>query len=188
MLEIEMKFPNADFATLRRTLRQWNAHGGRPIREEDHYFNAPDRDFSHTDEALRLRRVGPNTVLTYKGPKLGTTTKTRVEIESPLARGETSFVEFSRILTHLGYRPTAVVRKIRRLFTLQRGKFALEVCLDEVEDLGRFAELEIRAPESQLERARTVLLRTAEELGLTGEERRSYLELLLERRAGGETP
>jgi adenylate cyclase class 2 len=64
---------------------------------------------------------------------------------------------------------------------VKREGFSLEVCLDEVERIGRFAELEILAPEDQLETARAVLLRTAAELELTGSERRSYLELLLEK-------
>jgi adenylate cyclase class 2 len=55
----------------------------------------------------------------------------------------------------------------------------MEACLDEVERVGRFAELEILAPEEHLDSARTVLLSTAAALGLTQSERRSYLEMLL---------
>ena len=53
--------------------------------------------------------------------------------------------------------------------------------------VGRFAELEIQAPEEQLDAARTVLLQTAAELGLSASERRSYLELLLAARGGGQS-
>jgi predicted adenylyl cyclase CyaB len=60
-----------------------------------------------------------------------------------------------------------------------RGGFALEVCLDEVEGLGKFVELEIQAPEERLDTARAVLLQCAAELELSPSERRSYLELLL---------
>ena len=45
--------------------------------------------------------------------------------------------------------------------------------------LGRFAELEIRAPEERLDAARDALLRAAADLGLTQGERRSYLEMVL---------
>jgi adenylate cyclase class 2 len=179
MLEIEMKFPDADFVRLRRRLKQWGARSGRALHEEDHYFNAPDRDFAVTDEALRLRRIGKHNVITYKGPKLAKTTKTRTEIEVPIGKGHAQAEDFIRVLTHLKYRPVGVVKKVRKLYTLQREGFPMEICLDEVAGLGRFAEVEIRAEEAKFAAARDVLLRTAAELGLTGEERRSYLELLL---------
>jgi predicted adenylyl cyclase CyaB len=72
------------------------------------------------------------------------------------------------------------VKKVRRLYHLKAGEHALEACLDTVERVGTFAELEIQAPESGLEPARHQLLATAAALGLQQSERRSYLELLLE--------
>jgi adenylate cyclase class 2 len=42
-----------------------------------------------------------------------------------------------------------------------------------------FAELEIQAEEADYERAKSVILATAAELGLTEMERRSYLGMLL---------
>src|SRR5262249_40680349 len=100
--------------------------------------------------------------------------------EVPLADGDAVADDFGRLLVHLGYRPVAVVTKHRRLYHLRRGGFDLEVCLDEVDGLGRFAEVEIRAPEEQADAAQQLLRRTAAELGLPEkDERRSYLELLL---------
>src|SRR5262249_10306128 len=148
-------------------------------QEADHYFNAPDRDFARTDEALRLRRIGAANLVTYKGPKRDAQTKTRTEIEVSLAEGDTTAADFGRLLTHLGYRSVAVVSKTRCIYHLDRDGFALEICLDKVEGLSTFAELEILAPEERLEAARDLLLRTAAELGLSDSERRSYLELLL---------
>jgi adenylate cyclase class 2 len=190
MLEVEMKFPGADFAAVERRLAEWGAAGGDALDEADHYFNAPDRDFARTDEALRLRRIGPANLVTYKGPKRGTRGKTRTEIEVRLADGDAAADDFRRLLIHLGYRPTAVVRKHRRLYRVRRDGYALEVCLDQVEGLGRFAEVEIRAPEAQAEAAQEALRATAAALGLPEqEERRSYLEMLLAGRGtGGNAP
>ena len=56
-----------------------------------------------------------------------------------------------------------------------------EIAIDEVDDLGSFVELEIIADEKQLEQCRECLSSLAKELGLSRPERRSYLELLLER-------
>jgi adenylate cyclase class 2 len=179
MLEVEAKFKVDHFATLERRLAEsgMSSHGAH--EEEDHYFNAPDRDFAGTDEALRLRRIGSDNFVTYKGPKLDTQTKTRTEVEAALAPGTQAAEAFLQVLKHLGYRLVAVVRKCRREYRCQRDGFELTICLDDVESVGKYAELEIQAPPERLEEARKILLHTAAELGLTISERRSYLELLL---------
>lgn len=180
MLEIEIKFRAADFASLRARLAELGAEGEGTRTESDHYHNAPDRDFSATDEAFRLRRVGERNVLTYKGPKLGGVAKTRTEIEVALADGPDSAEACLRMLGGLGYRPTAVVRKTRETFSLARGGFAASVCLDDAEGVGRFAEVEIVAsPERRADAERT-LLALADDLGLVEREPRSYLRMLLE--------
>jgi adenylate cyclase class 2 len=188
MLEVEMKFPGADFPLLEKRLVEWGARADPSLEEADHYFNAPDRDFARTDEALRLRRIGTANRVTYKGPKRPGRGKTRTELEVPLADGDTVAADCLQLLTHLGYRPVAVVRKRRRIYHLQRDGFALEVCLDEVDGLGHFAEIEIQAPEQREHEAQAVLLAVAAELGLTTDERRSYLEMLLAAREKGGTP
>jgi adenylate cyclase class 2 len=185
MLEIEQKFARADFAAVERRLAEWGAGPAEEHNEADHYFNAPDRDFARTDEAFRLRRVGRANFLTYKGPKRDPNVKIRTELEVPLPDGDDAAAQFTQLLTHLGYRPVAVVRKRRRSYRLTRGGLALNVCLDEVDELGRFAEVEIVAPEEQVDAARAALAETVAGLGLRDLERRSYLGLLLAAR--GET-
>jgi adenylate cyclase class 2 len=179
MLEIELKFPGADLAQLERQLLAWGAKAQEPQEEADHYFNAPDRDFAHTDEAVRLRRKGSANFITYKGPKQGLQGKTRTEIEVPLADGAAVARDLVRFLEGLGYRSVAEVRKRRQIYRLDRSGFSVEVCLDEVRGLGKFAEIEIKAPLRQLKAAQRVLTETAAALGLGADERRSYLELLL---------
>jgi pantoate--beta-alanine ligase len=181
MLEIEMKFPVADFDAIQRQLADWGAGEPAARDEADHYFNAPDRDFASTDEAFRVRRIGAKNFITYKGPKRDTPTKTRAEIEVPIGDGDHAAESFINVLNKLGYRAVAVVRKHRRIYHLERGRFSLEVCLDDVERVGQYAELEILAPEEQLEEAQAVVLHTAAALGLTTSERRSYLTLLLQK-------
>ena len=85
MLEVEAKFRCSDWEPVIARLQEWGATG-EPVRQDaDHYFNAPDRDFATTDEAVRVRQTGPKAVITYKGPKRDAVTKTRTEIELPLA-------------------------------------------------------------------------------------------------------
>jgi adenylate cyclase class 2 len=181
MLEIEAKYPLVDMAAFAARLE---AYGARPIEERsdaDHYFNAPDRDFAATDEAFRVRRIGERTFLTWKGPKFDRETKSRQEIEVPVAAGAAAANDLLRLVEKLGYRPVAVVRKRRRVFELDREGFSLHCCVDDVERVGTFAEIEIVAEEESFAPAKAALQRVAEELGLHETERRSYLQLLLNR-------
>jgi adenylate cyclase class 2 len=180
MLEIEMKFPTVDFAPVVDHLTRWQAKPLSPQDEADHYYNAPDRDFGQTDEALRLRRIGPVNLITYKGRRQPGPTKTRTEIEVPLQKGDAAATAFLRILEHLGYRRAAVVRKHRRPYEFQRADFTMQACLDDVEHLGRFVEIEIVAPPDKRDAAQAVLLGVVGELGLTTPESRSYLQMILE--------
>ena len=179
MLEIELKFPVQSFEAIEHILQEWKASCERERTDKDSYFNAPDRDFAQTDEALRVRCIGTNNFVTYKGPKTDPQSKTRQEIEVPLGDGLRTAQDFQQMLQLLGYRFVETVQKKRTVYHLTRNGFRMEICLDAVVGLGRFVELEILAPENQLESARTVLQETAAALQLQGNERRSYLEMLL---------
>src|SRR6516164_7680816 len=170
MLEIEQKFALADFDRLERRLAEWGARPGDAHEEADHYFNAPDRDFARTDEAFRLRCIGAHNRVTYKGPKQGGPTKRRTEIEIALEPGPQAAESFCRLVQHLGYRPTAVVKKHRACYDFERGGFALQACCDEVESLGRFVEIEIVAEPAQRQRAQEILVAVVADLGLPASE------------------
>lgn len=148
-------------------------------RHEDHYLAAPDRDFKATGEAFRLRRLNGRNFLTYKGPKHPGTVKTRTEIEVPIGGDADDPSDALGLLGCLGYRPVAVVRKTRRPFRLDRDGRPVTVCLDEVDGVGSFAEVEVMADEGRAEAAQAVVRRVAAELGLTDHEPRSYLTLVL---------
>jgi adenylate cyclase, class 2 len=179
MLEIEMKFPVAEFTPAEQTLATWRARREPIIDETDHYFNAPDRDFGRTDEAFRLRQIGEHNLITYKGPKQAGPAKTRTEIEVPLEAGGAVGEKFRQLVLKLGYRPTAVVRKRRTIWHFQRGGFDLQACFDEVADIGRFVEIEIVAAPERRTEAEQTLQSVAAELGLHNSERKSYLEMVL---------
>lgn len=183
MLEVEVKFAVSDWSQLLTQLDALGARSERTREEIDTYFNAlpPGRDFAQTDEALRIRQVNANAWLTYKGPKLDAATKTRLELEVPLGNGQTAPTDLARVLELLGYRPVAVVRKTRRTLTLTHAGRAVRVCLDDVAAVGRFVELEVVTATEDLDAARAVVLSLAGRLGLTQQERRSYLQLLLQR-------
>lgn len=177
-LEVELKFRADDRAKL---LDKLAAIGAAFIGEEHHrdsYFAPPHRDFAKTDEALRIRRTDAVGWITYKGPKIDATTKTRREIEAAL--DPQSAENLADILQELSFRPVLEVVKTRRVFTTAYQGFPVSISLDEVEGLeGSFVELEIHAEHAELDDARIAVLALADEMGLKDSERRSYLELLL---------
>jgi adenylate cyclase, class 2 len=179
MLEIEVKYTGADFADLEQRLAERGVSDFDAHEEEDHYFQAPDRDFKAAGEAFRLRRTGRDSFLTYKGPRRPGEVKVRPELELPLPPGEDMAEQYLQLFHYLGYRVVAVVRKRRRQYHLKRGRLDVSVCLDEVVGLGRFVELEVLAGEHQVDLARQTLLDLAAELGLSRVEPRSYLGLWL---------
>jgi adenylate cyclase class 2 len=181
MLEIEQKFAHADFAALEKRLADLGAAAGPDQIEEDHYHNAPDRDFAQTGEAFRLRRIGPNNLLTFKGPRSHGPVKVRAEFEVALPEGDQAADDFLTLLRLLGYRPTAIVRKRRRNFHLRRDAFAASVTLDDVHGLGRFVEVEVIAATGDRAAAEAAVAALAADLGLSALEQRSYLQLVLEK-------
>lgn len=178
-LEVEQKFPVADRAALEARIAQLGLTLGEPVEQVDTYYRHPARDFAQTDEALRIRRIGRQNLLTYKGPKLDATTKTRRELELPLPEGEDYSGSFAELLGALSFTPVAEVAKRRRTAVVEWQGWSIEIALDEVAEVGLFAELETTCDETSLVVGRERLASLAAHLGLSSSERRSYLEMLL---------
>ncbi len=181
--EVEQKFCVREPAALLARLEARQVRLGESEVQVDRYYAHPARDFAHSDEALRIRRIGQANFVTYKGPKLDATTKTRRELELPLEPGDAGAAGFADLLEALGFRPVTEVRKRRRHGQISWQGRSVELALDEVDEVGSFAELEILADAANLEAAKACLASLAGELDLRDGERRSYLELLLASRA-----
>lgn len=179
MYEVELKFRLTDPQSLRQRLAECGAIAAGTLAQSDRYFRHPARDFAVTDEALRLRSTGQANCVTYKGPVVDRHTKTRRELEVPLADGREAADRFTEILQALGFEPVRLVRKQRQAWDLQRQSRRFEIALDEVTGLGTYAEIETLADEQDRDAARNAVLEMAAELGLSTPERRSYLALLL---------
>jgi len=182
-LEVEMKFPVRDLAAVRRELTALGATHHATETNIDTYLAHPARSFAETDEALRVRQIGPRVFVTYKGPKLDATTKTRIEIELELHADSARPAELLEFWRRLGFTPVREVRKDRELLHVAWQGSTIHACLDRVAGLGEFLELEISAEPEQLEQSRKALDSLAARLHLPTSERRSYLELLLEKDA-----
>ena len=150
-------------------LKKMGARFVKKVYEIDTYFNHPSRDFAETDEALRIRVAGGKSYLTYKGRKVDVQSKTREEIEVEIKDADTAVL----LLTKVGFTPVAVVKKVRIRYEL--GEF--DICLDDVEDVGTFVEVETSG--EHMEERRDAALALLERLNLKKYERKSYLELKL---------
>ncbi|HEX5472329.1 MAG TPA: class IV adenylate cyclase [Lacipirellulaceae bacterium] len=177
--EVEQKHRVSNLDVLISKLKERNASFDDPIEQSDRYFAHPCRDFAKTDEAIRIRTVGSRSFVTYKGPKLDATTKTRRELELPLDPEDHYGARFAELLAALGFQPVAIVRKHRRAFRIIADSQGVEGALDDVAGLGCFVELELLADDTTLDAARHVITQLASELDLGPSERRSYLEMLL---------
>jgi adenylate cyclase class 2 len=199
MYEVELKV-RADHAAVRDRLAELGATHVERVEQADTYYDAPHRDFAETDEALRVRRETvvsasddaeagsedatadadsadqPNSTearVTYKGPLVDDSSKTRREFETEVGDGET----MGSVLGGLGFEPAAVVEKTRDRFRLED----YVVTLDSVTGVGEFVEVEREVPESEVAAAREGAFELLDRLGLDPDDtiRTSYLGMML---------
>ncbi len=189
MYEVEQKFRIDDPVAIEAKLVSLAARFREPIEQVDRYFAHPCRDFVKTDEALRLRRVGDELAMTWKGPRIDSAAKTRRELELGLADvlplpggprgGQATLDRWTELLEALGFRPVRDVAKRRRAARVLWQGTEVEVALDTIAGLGEFLELELQAAEGETTMATSCIESLARELGCGAQERRSYLELVI---------
>jgi adenylate cyclase class 2 len=176
--EVEQKYAVSDRPTLELHLDNLGIVWGETVQQRDAYYNHPVRDFAQTDEAIRIRTSAGKHCITYKGPRIDQTTKTRQEIEIPLGSHVTS-AGAEQLLVALGFTYVAVVEKTRRAGTLTWQDQPLTIAIDEVVGLGTHIEIELMASEETLSAAQDVVQQAARKLQLQGSIRVGYLDLLL---------
>lgn len=179
MFEVELKL-RATHGPIREKLEAMDARNVGRVTQVDTYYNAPDRDFATTDEALRVREesdTGKQSVgerasdgdggstdervlLTYKGSLVDDSSKTRTEAETRVVDGDA----VRNILAGLGYDAAATVEK-------RRDRYAVADCrvtLDRVAGIGEFVEVEYHEPvgEGDIDSARGAVTDLVTALGL----------------------
>ncbi len=183
MIEVEVKIPLFRRSQTEQSLMKLGFAPGDLIRESDCYYNSDLHDFMESDEALRIRisenltGLSSRAELTYKGPKLDTVSMTRKELETEISSPQTCRL----ILEALGYRPFFPVNKLRQYYH----RDTVTACVDQVEGLGSFLELEILAEEESeraeaLKKIETIL--DDLDLSLSESTTLSYLCMLLKKR------
>lgn len=181
--EVEQKFRSPNPEAVLTFLKTAGAVAQPVEHQTDTYFAHPQRDFAETNEALRTRRLDQDGRIarfecTYKGPRLPGPTKTRQEWNSTIDRDDAD--SFHRTLTALGFREVATVAKTRRPFRLRWRERDYSICLDHIDRLGNFLEVETLVEhDHELEAARTELPELAEQLAAGELVTASYLRLVL---------
>lgn len=188
-IEVEQKFYLADAAALQRRLRALAAIDQPSQRHADTYYQHPAKDFAHTREALRIRRIEPltgnsppaGTSVTYKGPYAADGVKARPELEWQLEPSDPDGRRLDQLLQHLGFTPVLTVRKTRRPFLLTRDGRQLTVTIDDAGAVGLFAEIEAIADgPAEAAACSRLVAQLAAELGLHQPQPKSYLRMALE--------
>ena len=186
MIEVEIKLPVFRRSLTEKGLQTYGFSAGDLVKETDLYFNSDFHDFMKTDEALRIRTTDNFTTrkstsfLTYKGAKLDQVSMTRKELETEIKNADTG----RQILTSLGYDRYFSVTKLRQYYHYHN----ITACVDQVEGLGSFLELEILVDTSKeksdaLQRIEVVLSHLGHELNDTINI--SYLTMLLSKKKEG---
>ncbi len=138
MREIEIKIKTDDLKAVEEKLAGLGCEISEPIRQEDVIYSYGESAAEEWEESkeghivLRIRREKGKAVFNMKQQR--SNELDNIEYETEVKNPE----ELHQILLVLGYTPQVEVKKTRR-----KGKFhGYEICLDEVERLGNFVELE----------------------------------------------
>lgn len=180
MIEVEIKLPVPEADAVKEKLLNLGFREERWIQEHDVYFDDSRNSIRTRGEALRVRetrdcRTGQvSAQMNYKGRKLDDQTMTRQELETEVGDGAVC----RAILQAAGYAPAVPeVWKERRMLR----KDEITACLDHVQGLGGFLELEILVKgEEEREEALKKIEATLSRLGyrICDTVRTSYLSML----------
>jgi predicted adenylyl cyclase CyaB len=135
MVEIEVKIKVKDLNDAERKILQLGAKLEKErFFEENTLYDFPHEALYKKRQALRLRKIGKKTFLTFKGaPQKSRKFKIRVEHETEVKHQK----QLKKILKSVGLVPAFDYQKHRTVFR----KGSLKICLDET-SIGNFMEME----------------------------------------------
>ena len=183
MIEVEIKIPVGDLKEVREGLQRKGFVHEQSRIEKDTYYDGGIHGIRKSGEALRVRQIihcdtGEKiSEINFKGKKMDSVSMSRPEYETTVGDGEIA----GKIFEAAGFFPVKpMVVKKRELLVFGE----MRACLDEVEGLGTFLELEIMAED---ESSKAVALEKIERIlkalghGMEETTRVSYLTQLQRR-------
>ena len=141
MIEVEIKLPITNRESVKQGLQRLGFEEEHLVQESDIYFNSESYNLRQKDMALRIRSCKNLTtgesqaILTYKGPKMDNISMTRKELETKVEDAKVC----QEILKGIAFTQVYPVCKLRQYYHLEQ----MTACIDQVEQLGDFLELEI---------------------------------------------
>lgn len=168
MKEVEVKARIADKEAIIKKLESLGCKFSEPITQHDQIYVTLDVDFPDVKTgqgAARIRRQfgdkGDKILLTLKQVQKNQLDKIEHEVEISDAK------EMDAILRIIGYRLVSEVKKVRRKTKYQGD----EICVDEVEGLGSFMEMERLAEEGDSDQIQAELFSFLKTLGIKDSDR-----------------
>jgi adenylate cyclase, class 2 len=138
--EIELKYQVEDLAALLVALKSQGIELSEPVFQDDQAYAPAWWQFGDSKlgvSFLRLRTVRGRHYFTLKQP--ASNAQNCLEFETQV----TDRRAMHQAALHMGYRPTVRIAKTRRTATLE----GCSLCIDEVDGIGEFLELERLAPD-----------------------------------------
>ena len=135
MREIEVKYRIDDLEALLIALKTRGIELSDPVQQDDQAYAPAHWQFGDSKlgvSFLRLRTTGGRHYFTLKQP--GDNAQACLEYETEVADREAMHAA----ALHMGYKPTVQIIKVRRTATL----INCSLCVDDVEGIGGFLELE----------------------------------------------
>ena len=140
MREIELKYRVEDLETLLLALKSRGIELSEPVFQDDQAYAPAGWQFGDSKlgvSFLRLRTVQGRHYFTLKQPACNA--QDCLEFETQVSDRQA----MHHAALHMGYRPTVRIAKTRRVATLED----CSLCIDEVDSVGEFLELERMAPD-----------------------------------------
>lgn len=153
----------------------------KEVTEKDIYYTPAGRNLLEEGTAFRVRQIietqngSSKWEMTYKGPNLTLGGQDREELEIYIqSNGEL----LPKVLEYTGFAVLAKVHKKRIYFSLEN----TTICIDCVENLGEFLEIEIIGTSEAGDKAYSMIHQLLDRFDLSTAkfEPRTYLEMLLE--------
>lgn len=166
MREIEIKLKVKDLESLAKKLQERGCDLSAPISQYDIIYSKGGsteewQSAQEGDITMRIRYLKDTAEFNLKQQRSGE--MDNIEYETEIKDPEA----MHKILLTLGYTPEVKVKKLRRKGKLEK----YEVCLDEVEKLGTFVELEeLTDDDTDPQKVREELFHVLESLGLSRED------------------
>lgn len=176
MREIEVKAKVRDETLLLKNIAAFGISLSNPISQKDIVFSpkgtAPDAEF--IEQALRIRDQDGKIIFTYKKPGPSNHLN-KIEIETAIGDAEA----MANICKAIGFEEIVRVNKTR-----QKAEYKhYEICVDKVENLGTFIEIENLVESGDAEAIQEEIFEFMKSLGVEPEDRvfKDYDLLLLNR-------